>query len=418
MSEPNRILILSALYPPFDLGGAEVSSHNVARWLTERGHQVGVLTTAPTRADEVWGGDDHGVTLFRVFMPRGYTMFDTTPKRLSAKARWHLRDHFDPLNARLARRVLAEFQPDLVNVKIIQGLGYNMLGVFGRAGMPVVYSLHDLGLVCINMSQFRGGRACAGHCMSCRASTAVKSAELARIERLTFISPSRANLSTVAALGAIGDRPAFAIPNPNRYPVPHGPRAPSDRLQLLFVGRLHASKGLETVVEALYPLAAAGRVELAVLGGGPQEAEWRARYRGLPWLRFDGQVAVEAVAIAMHRADALLVPSVWQENSPGVVLHAQAIGLPVIASRVGGIPELVREGEDALLLPPGDVEAWRRTFTALLADPAPLARLRAGTIAAIPSRDPTHRACQMLDVFRATADPGRTTPPVAAEEAI
>lgn len=416
MTALRRVLILSSLYAPFQRGGAEVSSRNFARWLTGQGHQVAVLTTAPTRADELWRGDDEGVTIYRVFMPRGYTMFDAERVAPARKAMWHLRDHFDPFNTALARRVIADFRPDVVNVKIIQGLGYNMLGEFARARLPLAYSLHDLGLGCINMSRFRNGRACTGHCTPCRASAANKRGLLRRIERLSFISPSAANLKMVDALLPIADRPGYVIPNPNSYPAAAPVAKPEGVTRFLYAGRLHASKGIDVVIEALAPLAQRSNIMLSVVGSGPDEASLRARYGHLGWIEFAGHVSVTAVSAAMAASDALLVPSIWQENSPGVVLQAQGLGLPVVASRVGGIPELVNEGVDALLLPAGDVPAWREALARLIDDPAHLERMRAATLAAAPRRDPEVRARKMWEVLETTIDPDAPTPTIEAAD--
>jgi len=72
----------------------------------------------------------------------------------------------------------------------------------------------------------------------------------------------------------------------------------------------------------------------------------------------------------------LCVPSIARENSPGVIIHALSKGLPVIASAQGGIPELVHNDKNGLLLTAGDVAAWRKALVDLIEDPSPLDRWR------------------------------------------
>jgi glycosyltransferase involved in cell wall biosynthesis len=72
----------------------------------------------------------------------------------------------------------------------------------------------------------------------------------------------------------------------------------------------------------------------------------------------------------------LCVPSIWFENSPGVLIQALGLGLPVLGSNIGGIPELVEHGQNGLVLPPGDVEAWRSALEDLLQAPERLSDWR------------------------------------------
>ncbi len=413
-----RVLILAALFHPFEVGGAEMSARRFGQWLRSQGHTVGVLTTAPTLDDEVWGVIEDGLTVFRTHMPRPFSMFDRSPKSAARKARWHFLDHFAPFNRRLARRVIADFVPDIVSANVVQGLGHNMIAEFGRAGLPVVYTQHDLGLACINQFRFRNGRECTGHCAPCRASTIVKRRQLATVDRLSLISPSRANLETLGEFTPITELPGYAIPNANHYPEPAQPRVPSDVTRLLFVGRLASSKGVDVAIEALRPLTERHRFTLTVLGSGPDEAMLHEMAQNLHWVNFGGHVSVAEVSEAMNQADLLLVPSTWRENSPGVVLQAHAIGLPVLASRTGGIPELIEEGVDGLLVAPGDVDRWRAELDRLLGNPDEISRLRSNVVAAIPGRQPERRAQQIWEVFKGTREPGTQMPSIGPKERV
>jgi glycosyltransferase involved in cell wall biosynthesis len=73
----------------------------------------------------------------------------------------------------------------------------------------------------------------------------------------------------------------------------------------------------------------------------------------------------------MVNSDILCIPSIWAENSPGVVIHALSLGLPVIGSDKAGIPELVEDGKNGLLVPPGDMLAWQVALERIL-DPGAL----------------------------------------------
>ncbi|WP_322799268.1 glycosyltransferase, partial [Thermoflexus sp.] len=96
-----------------------------------------------------------------------------------------------------------------------------------------------------------------------------------------------------------------------------------------------------------------------------------------PNVRFLGRLNREEVWNTMAQADVVAVPSLWFEAYSFLVSEAFAAGLPVLASRLGALAERVRDGVDGLLLPPGDVAAWRAAIQQLIEDPDLLARLRA-----------------------------------------
>jgi glycosyltransferase involved in cell wall biosynthesis len=125
---------------------------------------------------------------------------------------------------------------------------------------------------------------------------------------------------------------------------------------LVFAGRLGPQKALGTAFEAL---AAVPDVTLAVAGDGPDRGALERRADELELGRrvsFLGSVSREQVLRLFRAADAAVLPSAW-ENFPHTVVEALAVGCPVIATAVGGVPEVVRDGENGLLVSPGDPSA-------------------------------------------------------------
>jgi glycosyltransferase involved in cell wall biosynthesis len=371
-----RILVISALFPPNALGGAEISAANLSRWLAARGHEVAVLTSARRGEPELHGALEDGLRVWRLRTPHLYPADEANAQPAWKKPIWHGQDHFDPRNRRLVARVLDAFRPDFVNLHIVQGIGYNTLSECARRDLPTLYFLHDLGLACIRMSMFRHGANCERACTACRVSRAYKRRLIGQFPRIGFCSPSRANLEAVAERLAITGPLKVAIPNANRYPAARETWQPSDHLRLLYVGRLHATKGVELLIEAVAALAGGGRVRLDIVGDGPDAPRLRALYPGAGWLRFHGRESETAVSDHMARADLLCVPSLWRENWPGVIVHALSLGLPVLGSRIGGIPELVEPGVNGDLVAPADRQAWVAALDRIAGDPEQLARWR------------------------------------------
>ena len=161
-----------------------------------------------------------------------------------------------------------------------------------------------------------------------------------------------------------------------RYDVPtRGPGA-----RLLFIGRLAAVKGLPVLFEAL----AMVRLQrpdltLTLIGDGPERRTLEAEARDLGLsdaTRFVGYKSQDDVAKALLDADLLVLPS-FAEGVPVVLMEAMAAQLPVVATRVAGVPELVNDGESGLLVAAGDVTGLARAILQMLADPARMARMGA-----------------------------------------
>jgi glycogen(starch) synthase len=190
--------------------------------------------------------------------------------------------------------------------------------------------------------------------------------------------------------------------NPSLFEGPfEDPFAGIGRPRVLFVGRLAPQKGVHTLV------AAAGLLEdpsvrVLLVGDGPErkalerEAE---RIDAGDRLRFLGFFAHERLPAAMAHADVLVLPSLYEELGT-VLLEAMWAGLPIVASRTGGIPDVIEDGVNGLLVPPGDPEALARAIDRLLADRALAYRLSEGARARGKDYDWEVLAERVLRVYR------------------
>ena len=131
----------------------------------------------------------------------------------------------------------------------------------------------------------------------------------------------------------------------------------------LYLGRLSSEKGIPTILEAFAELSA----PLLIVGDGPEAARLRAFGRSSS-VEFRGAVPASEVGPLLRGARALLVPSVCYEGQPRGILEAYAAGVPVIASDLGGLPEVVEDGVDGLLVPPAAPLQWRDGVERLLDD--------------------------------------------------
>ena len=151
-----------------------------------------------------------------------------------------------------------------------------------------------------------------------------------------------------------------------------------DGIEVLCVGRLTPAKGQHLLVDAVDRLAVEGRqVRLRLVGGGPDELSLRehaARTRFPDRVVFEGAVNQDRIRSFYSAADIFCLPS-FAEGVPVVLMEAMAMGIPCVSTNITGIPELIRDGIDGLLVAPSDLEALTDALRQLMDDEALRERL-------------------------------------------
>lgn len=371
-----RILFVSTLYHPYAVGGAEQTVRLLAEGAVRAGDEAVVVTLSPHgRREErlIKGVRVHYLPLFNVYFPHG-----PGPRPRWLRPAWHLLEAWNPVMARRLCAVLDRDAPDVVNIHNLQGFTSAIWPALARRGLPVVQTLHDHYTVCANGVAYRHGRSCNQPCPPCRALCAPRRLLSRRVDVLTGVS--RRLLDRAAEFGAFaGLRDIRVIHGCNTDPpAPRraGP-APGQPLRLGFLGRLEAIKGVEVVLEAAARIGPERlRLRLGGTGLPEEEARLRARYGGCA--EFLGRVEPAGFFAGI---DLLVVPSVVEDSLPRVVHEALGAGVPVIGAAIGGIPEMIRDGETGFLVPAGDVAALESLLRRLLDAPPDWAAMSAACLA-------------------------------------
>jgi glycosyltransferase involved in cell wall biosynthesis len=213
--------------------------------------------------------------------------------------------------------------------------------------------------------------------------TALKRARTAALRRAgTLIIPSR-YLAEIARGWGLDSRRLHVVPNP--APSECVP-ASTERRGLVFAGRLTRQKAMHVALDALAYVPSAA---LTIIGDGPDRArlEQHAHDAGLNGrVRFVGSLPREEVLEALAGAEAAVLSSDW-ENFPHAAVEALAAGTPMVATSVGGVPEVVADGVNGLLVPPGSPEAFGSALQRLLDSPELRTRLSDGARASVRELD-------------------------------
>ena len=270
-------------------------------------------------------------------------------------------------------RLLEETSPTICHAhNIYHHISPSILGLLKRRRVPTVLTLHDLKIACpaYNMlapdgicERCRGGRLHNVLVHRCIKDSAAISGVVmleAMLHRMLgsyrncvdrFVVPSRFYMEKLKEWGMPADRFRH-VPNfveASRYTPQFAPGK-----GFLYFGRLSREKGIATLIRA----AAQARCPVSIAGAGPQLDELRAlAHETGADVTFLGYLSGAALHSVIASSSAVVLPSEWYENAPMSVLEAYALGKPVIAARIGGISELLLEGETGMGFRSGDVQS-------------------------------------------------------------
>ena len=371
-----KILLLAQFIPPLN-GGEERHVWNLARRLVTRGHQVTLLGFA--------AGAEPGIAVSEgIRVVRVRTATSRLPMLYSDQSRPHALPLPDPVVSREIRRELSTGGYDIVHAH--NWIVNSALGPTARARVPLVMTLHDYSHICATkrLMLFERSR-CPGpapkRCLPCARAHYGTANGAVTLAANAWSARRRAQRLTEAAAVSSAVAEAVDVPTghwlhgaalharviPNFIPdeiVVEDIEPTAADAPLLFAGDLSYDKGVGVLLEAYRlldsppPLVMVGRTGTGESWDFPP---------GVQWL---GEQPHAEVIKLFRSARAVVVPSVWSDPCPTVVLEAMAAGRPVAAAASGGIVDMVVDGLTGLLVEPGDPVALAEAIATILQNPS------------------------------------------------
>ncbi len=397
-----RIFHIVHQYMPEHVGGTELYAQTLAHYQIQAGHSVALFCPSgypPSETPEPQNED--GLRVYRAGIgPHGRSqVFRNTfaHKQLD----------------RAFAAVLAQENPDIIHIHHLMGLPFSLIDRITAVSVPIVITLHDYWYGCANGQLVTNydGAICPGpsktylNCGRCAVARSGK-------QNLRWLAPAAAPLMAyrngrlrriIAQANAVIAPTCFVqqiyremgISGDNIIHIQHGievpqqeidallsqktPRPP-DTLHIGYIGSLGRPKGVHNLITAVNQLPRDG-VKLTLYGGLDAFPDYVAQLQQdaqHPGIHFAGRVAREKIWGELANLDILVMPTLWYEASPLTIQEAFAVKTPILASRIGAMPEKITHNVDGLLVPPNDTAALRDSLLALLRDPSLLPRLQAG----------------------------------------
>lgn len=353
-------------------GGDAISTLQTGRLLEKKGHTV-----------NFWGMDHPGNPDYpHKDLLVSYVDFNKPDGGFSRQVRAAANILYSFEAKRKLEKAINIFKPDIVHLNnFAHQISPSILDVFAKCNIPTVMTMRDYKLVCPTYSMLLDGEPCErckdGKYYWCFLKNCTKSSysksllntlEMYLHHKILhiydkidlFISPSMFLKEKVEEMGFKGK--IFHLPNFLELDD-FSPCYEAKENSIVYAGRLSPEKGVANLLEAVKGL----DVKLKIIGDGPIRDELeKTKPKNVISLGYMNQ---EQLKEEVRDSIALIIPSEWYENNPRVVLEAFALGKPVIGSRIGGIPELVKDSETGYTFTPGNALDLRYKIEYLLKNP-------------------------------------------------
>ena len=358
-----RIAIVNSHYYPDEPGGTERSLRFLVEAAVARGHTCTVFTTGDRRHRTQINGVH--VERFNVGTP------PSEHSDASVPFLWHLRDAYSSGVAEEMSDAIVRFRPDVTHTNNLAGISVSLWARLKNRGIPIAHTLRDYYLMCPKRMQFRRGRPCGSSCSACKVMGLPRLRATKNVN--TVIGNSRFILEKHLRAGAFSGAHREVIYNAYRPPRIVSPRrkVPTDRpLVVGYIGRLQESKGVEDLIKSFREAAATSSREMMLQIAGSGDSHYVTHLKNLAAnspVRFLGTVMPPNFYDAV---DITVVPSLWDEPLARVILESFAHGVPVLASIMGGSPELVVNGRTGWLFDPEESSALQAVLTQAIEESA------------------------------------------------
>jgi glycosyltransferase involved in cell wall biosynthesis len=370
-----KICLISNLYPPNVLGGAEVSVKKVSEELVKKGHEVIVITTPFSENDvEII----NGVKIYQVKPLNLYEIYHHPNQSMLLKPLWHIIDLWNPYDERIIENILKTENPDVVHIHNFKGLSLSSFAPAKSLKIPLVFTAHDYSLVCMRANLLNSsGEICKNPSALCKIYNQIQK-HLAKNKVDLLISPSQFVINKLKSNGLFKDVKSKKIPLGIELKDNEKFEKDYSQTNILYVGNLGEHKGVHILLKAFRKIENRN-IRLDIVGKGLCSEKLKSMSENDNRIKFHDFLEGKELIKMYQQANLTVVPSIWYDNSPMVIYESFSCRTPVIGSKIGGIPELIEDGFNGYLFEAGNVNELQLLLENLIDSPETLKKLEQGT---------------------------------------
>ena len=351
-----KICLISNLYPPNVLGGAEIIVEKMALGMKKLDHEVIVITTSPDKDEHILYRND--VKVYEINTTSIYPTYQQTSASAVKKPLWHLFDLYNNKTLKRLKSILEDECVDIIHINNYKGLSLSCFRVGHELEIPLVYESHDFSLICPRANLIRGNNTlCDKRGFVCDEYVKIQRRLLSDYVDL-LISPSEFMITKFKENNFFNNTPCVKIPLGSDFKYEGNYTKTYDTIDITYIGTLGKHKGVDTLIRAFKDVAG-DNLRLHIVGKGYDEEEFKQLADNDSRIIFHGFVDNKNIVNYYTMSNILVIPSICYDNSPVVIYEAFCTGTPVIGSDIGGIPELICDGDNGLLFKAGSTASLK-----------------------------------------------------------
>jgi len=367
-----KICLISNLYPPDVIGGAELYVSRIAEGLSNR-NQVFVITSGfykNYRSLSPVCVDNNGVKIYTFSPLNFYHISEAKKKRFFIKPFWRFLDFWNPHAYFIIKKILNKENPDVVHTHNLRGFSLAAITACKKAEYSLVHTCHDFSLLCPYSTLTCPVRKefCFKPNLACQL---YRESRKRLIDNKPFfvIFPSESTKKLYLQGGFFKNNRIGVIPYCLKNDSSLAPkRNGSGTFNILYVGQLTRHKGVQVLINAFKNIKG-DKFRLNIVGDGDYRNKLVEISKMDSRIFFKGKISNEEVYKFYSMADVTIVPSLWPEVLGIVILESLSMGAPVIGSDIGGIREVIKNGYNGFLFNAGSVENLRNILINIAGNP-------------------------------------------------
>lgn len=334
-----KICLINNLYKPYNRGGAEKIVELNAQKLIKKGNNVFIISTKPKKIKQTAENNQQ-----KIYYLNGlYYNINKIP--LFLRLFWHFWDMFNFVNYWRVKKILKKEKPDLVITHNLKGIGFLIPLAIRKLRIKHIHTLHDIQLLHPSGLMLLGQEKKIN---SFFANFYSKINKFLFATPHTIISPSKW-LIDLHAKKKFFKNSKIKIKRPELKKINLFKKI---YINFLYIGQIENHKGIIFLVNAFQKINS-NKYKLTIVGDGSKSQILKNKIKNNKNINYLGKKNSSQVKKLMCKNDCLIVPSICYENAPTVIFEANNVSLPVIASNIGGIPELVSKD---FLFTPGNAD--------------------------------------------------------------
>ena len=357
---PVKVLKVIHGYPPYYMAGSEVYTANFCNEISKK-VELSIFTRIEdefTKSYNCSESRENGIRIIRVNKPsRDYTF----------------RSKYQDIRmAKIFAHYLDKIGPDIVHIGHLSHLTVQIVNIIHKKNIPIVFTLHDFWMMCIRGQLIRDDYSlCEGpsikKCKECNMKYFTSEVEaeyeikiwlktLSEVnEKIDlFIAPSQFLLKKYIEYGIPVEKVIHMDYGFDNETIKSGLRTISDKIRFGYLGRVLPVKGIAFLIDSFNELDHF-IAELNIYGKLPNSFNHLKNRCSNSAIHFKGSYNYKEISNVLSEIDVLVVPSIWYENSPLVIHEAFIAKIPIIASKIGGIVELITHEKNGLLVEPRNI---------------------------------------------------------------